>query len=90
LAISSFEDVSQGGSNVILVARRADALKTVSSACFAAHKESGLQHGGKFATVELDVSDKIQVATLWEKVPQELRCVDVLGKSEGDHLCCDY
>ena len=64
-----------------MLARRADALSKVSDACFAAHKESGLQQGGKFASVQLDVSDKQQVASLWTKVPQELRNVDILGKS---------
>jgi 3-hydroxy acid dehydrogenase/malonic semialdehyde reductase len=69
----------QGGANVILVARRAEALKSVTDACYAAHKESGLAQGGKFASVQMDVSDKTQVAKLWEKVPRELRDVDVLG-----------
>ena len=71
----------QGGANVILIARRADALSKVSDACVAAHKESGLQQGGKFASVQLDVSDKQQVASLWTKIPQDLRNVDILGKS---------
>ena len=35
--------------------------------------------GGKVAGVQLDVSDRQQVATLWDKVPQDLRNVDVLG-----------
>ena len=47
--------------------------------CLEAHKESGHQQGGNFATVQLDVSDKVQVAALWQKVPAELRDVDVLG-----------
>jgi 3-hydroxy acid dehydrogenase/malonic semialdehyde reductase len=64
-----------------LLARRADALSKVSDACATAHKESGLQQGGKFASVQLDVSDKQQVASLWTKVPQDLRNVDILGKS---------
>lgn len=71
---------SQGGANVILLARRADALAKVAEACAVAHKESGLQQGGKFAPVQLDVSDKKQIADLWTKVPQELRDVDILGK----------
>ena len=70
----------QGGANVILLARRADALSRVSDACVAAHKESGLQQGGKFASVQLDVSDNQQIASLWTKVPQDLRDVDILGK----------
>lgn len=65
---------------MILVARRTDALKSVSDACVAAHKESGLQQGGKFASVQLDVSDKSQIATLWDKVPQDLRIVDILSE----------
>ena len=70
----------QAGSNVILAARRQDALKKVSEDCAAAHKASGIQGGGKFATVQLDVGDKQQVASLLDRVPEELRKVDVLGK----------
>jgi 3-hydroxy acid dehydrogenase / malonic semialdehyde reductase len=70
---------TQAGSNVILIARRADALKAVSEACITAHKESGLQQGGRFAIVQMDVSQKDQVAVLWDKVPQDLRNVDILG-----------
>jgi Short-chain dehydrogenases of various substrate specificities len=67
---------------VILLARRAEALKMVSDACIAVHKASGLQQGGKFTTVQMHVSDQTQIATLWDKVPQDLRTVDVLGESE--------
>jgi len=66
-----------------LLARRADALSKVSDACVTAHKESGLQQGGKFASVQLDVSDKQQVASLWAKVPQDLRNVDILVNNAG-------
>jgi 3-hydroxy acid dehydrogenase/malonic semialdehyde reductase len=64
---------------VILMARRLEALTAVSEACAAAHKESGLQHGGRFPVVQLDLSDKTQIATLWDKVPHDLSDVDVLG-----------
>ncbi|RDB21064.1 NADP-dependent 3-hydroxy acid dehydrogenase [Hypsizygus marmoreus] len=74
---------ARGGANVILIARRAEALKAVSDACTTAHQESGLVQGGKFASVQLDVSDKAQVASLWDKVPQELRNVDVLVNNAG-------
>jgi 3-hydroxy acid dehydrogenase/malonic semialdehyde reductase len=80
---------AKGGSNIILLARRADALKDVSDACIAAHKESGLQQGGKFATVQMDVSQKDQVATLWDKVPQDLRNVDILVNNAGYVLGVD-
>lgn len=74
---------ARGGSNLILLARRVDALKNVAAAAAAAHKESGLQQGGKIVTVQLDVSDKTQVAGLWEKVPQDLHNVDILVNNAG-------
>ncbi|KII88548.1 hypothetical protein PLICRDRAFT_110839 [Plicaturopsis crispa FD-325 SS-3] len=74
---------AKGGANLILVARRVEALKTVSDACVAAHKSAGVQKGGNFASVQLDVSDKSQVASLWDKVPKELREVDILVNNAG-------
>ena len=57
-----------------------DALKAVAEACVAAHKESGLNEGGKFVTLPLDVSDKKQVASFLDNIPAELRNIDVLGE----------
>ncbi|CAA7271716.1 unnamed protein product [Cyclocybe aegerita] len=74
---------AKGGANVILLARRADALAKVTEACVDAHKQSGLQQGGKFASVQLDVSDLDEVTALWSKVPQELRDVDILVNNAG-------
>lgn len=74
---------AKGGANVILLARRLEALQDVTKACIDAHKQSGLQAGGKFASVQLDVSDKAQVASLWDKVPQDLRDVDILVNNAG-------
>ena len=75
------QGIPQGGSNVILCARRVEALKSVAEACAAAHKESGVQQGGQFATIQLDVADKKQIASLLDKVPQNLRNIDILGES---------
>ncbi len=61
--------------------RRTEALKAVAEACTAAHKASGLQQGGKFATVQLDVADKAQIASFIDKIPQDLRSIDILGMS---------
>ncbi|KAI0831237.1 NAD(P)-binding protein [Trametes gibbosa] len=80
---------AKGGSNVVLAARRVDALKSVAEACAAAHKESGLQQGGKFATVRLDVSDRKQIATFLEQVPEELRKIDILVNNAGFVLGTD-
>ncbi|KAJ8700168.1 hypothetical protein PTI98_003220 [Pleurotus ostreatus] len=74
---------AKAGSNVILVARRADALKSVADACVAAHKESGVTQGGKFATIQADVADKEQVASILDKIPSDLRAVDVLVNNAG-------
>jgi 3-hydroxy acid dehydrogenase/malonic semialdehyde reductase len=64
---------------LILVARRADQLEKVAEAAGAAHKATGVQQGGKIIAVQLDISDRTQVAALWSKVPQEFRNVDILG-----------
>ncbi|CAE7131910.1 unnamed protein product [Rhizoctonia solani] len=74
---------AKAGSNVILSARRTEVLAKVKAACEAAHKESGVQAGGKFAAIKLDVSDKNAVANLWNDVPQELRDVDILVNNAG-------
>lgn len=74
---------AKGGSNVILTARRADALQKVADECTAAHKEAGLQHGGKFVTVQLDVSDRSQIDGFLERIPIDLREVDVLVNNAG-------
>ncbi|KAI5124552.1 hypothetical protein M0805_003074 [Coniferiporia weirii] len=68
---------AKAGSNLILLARRADALQKVVDAVKA------VQGSGKVASVQLDVSDKLQVASLWEKIPKDLRNVDVLVNNAG-------
>ncbi|KAF9500885.1 NAD(P)-binding protein [Pleurotus eryngii] len=78
-AVSRVLSFCKAGSNVILVARRVDALKSVADACVAAHKESGVTQGGKFATIQADVADKEQVAAILDKIPSDLKAVDVLG-----------
>ncbi|KAF9519968.1 hypothetical protein BS47DRAFT_1374856 [Hydnum rufescens UP504] len=74
---------AKAGSNVILAARRSEGLKQVAAACTAAHQESGVQAGGKFTTVQLDVSDRVAVGKLWDHVPSEFRDVDILVNNAG-------
>jgi len=71
------------GANVILTARRAEALAVTEEACKAAHKESRSAHGGHFASVVLDVSDRQAVNSLWDKIPLALRNVDILVNNAG-------
>ncbi|KAH9079393.1 NAD(P)-binding protein [Lactarius deliciosus] len=81
---------AKGGSNLILLARRADPLEKVAEAARAAHKASGVQQGGAVITIQLDVSDRAQVAALWSKVPSNFRNIDILGTySVGDVLDSD-
>ena len=77
----------QAGANVILSARRTDALQKVTEACVAAHKESGLKTGGKFAALALDVGDKEQVDTFLERIPADLKQIDILGMSTIFYSC---
>ncbi|KAI0341679.1 NAD(P)-binding protein [Trametopsis cervina] len=80
---------AKAGSNVILSARRTDALKQITDACVAAHKEAGVKAGGKFAAVSLDVGDKQQVASFLDRVPEELKQIDILVNNAGFVLGVD-
>lgn len=64
---------------MILTARRKEVLEEVLEQVKAAYRESGVQSGGKFAAITLDVSKRDEVAALWSKVPDDLRNVDILG-----------
>ncbi|KAG9318464.1 NAD(P)-binding protein [Chiua virens] len=75
--------IGKGGANIILTARRGDALQSVAEQCATAHKEAGVQHGGKFVPIVLDVSDKNQIASFADKIPAELRNIDVLVNNAG-------
>jgi 3-hydroxy acid dehydrogenase/malonic semialdehyde reductase len=46
-----------------------------------AHQESGVKAGGKFVPVQLDVSKRTEIATFLDRVPEELKKVDILGAS---------
>lgn len=74
---------ARAGSNLVLVARRAEPLKSVAESCVSAYKESGVQGGGQVTSLQLDVSDKAQVAALLEKIPQNLRDIDILVNNAG-------
>ncbi|PAV23705.1 NAD P-binding protein [Pyrrhoderma noxium] len=68
---------AKAGSNLVLLARRAEQLQQIVDAAKA------IPGSGKVAGVQLDVSDKAQVASLWDKIPQELRAIDVLVNNAG-------
>jgi len=74
---------ARGGANLILLARRENALKETADKVRAAHKEAGATAGGNVATVVLDVSNREAVKSLWSKVPSDLRNVDILVNNAG-------
>lgn len=67
----------QGGSNLILLARRLDSLSQVSSLC------SSVNPNLKISTIQFDVSSPAQIAGLWEKIPQDLKDIDILVNNAG-------
>ncbi|KAI6036600.1 NAD-P-binding protein [Pisolithus microcarpus] len=83
LVTGASSGIGAGGSNVIVTARRADALQKVVERCIAAHKEAGAQCGGQFVAIPLDVSDKNQVASFPDSIPAGLRSVDILVNNAG-------
>jgi 3-hydroxy acid dehydrogenase/malonic semialdehyde reductase len=74
---------AQAGANLILLARRQDALQKVAEACKAAHKTSQAPGGGHVAALEFDVTNKSHVAGLLDRIPAELKNVDVLVNNAG-------
>jgi len=61
-----------------LTARRQEHLDKVAELAKEAHLEGKTGKGGKFVTLTLDVSDKSAVKGLLERIPQELRDIDIL------------
>ncbi|KAF7294950.1 Short-chain dehydrogenase/reductase family protein [Mycena indigotica] len=74
---------AKAGSNVILLARRAEALAEVKQACIEAHKASNLQEGGQFAAIPFDVSDRVAIGNLFSLIPTSLRNIDILVNNAG-------
>jgi len=72
---------AKGGSNLILLARRGDQLEKVAEAAHAA--ASGVQQDVTIMTIQLDVSDRAQVAALLSKIPPDLRNVDIIVNNAG-------
>ncbi|KAG8799591.1 hypothetical protein FRC16_004761, partial [Serendipita sp. 398] len=79
----SSQSGQQAGANVIITARRQEALSNVLELLKSAHREAQVGAGGKFAAVTLDVSNREEVKNLWTKVPEDLREVDILVNNAG-------
>lgn len=77
---------AKAGCNVLLVARRAEALAAVKEACISAHKEGSSQFGGNFEAITLDISDRTAVNNIWSHIPTHLKDIDVLGPCSLNRL----
>ncbi|TNY22175.1 NAD-P-binding protein [Rhodotorula diobovata] len=74
---------ARAGTNLILTARRQAQLDEVARAAAQAHKEGGTGKGGTFVTLTLDMQDRKAIKGLLDRVPDELRNVDVLVNNAG-------
>ncbi|PWN44143.1 NAD(P)-binding protein [Ceraceosorus guamensis] len=75
---------ARAGANVILTARRASALSTIQSRCVEAHNSSGLECGGLFQSLTLDVSKSNDISHLASRLPSWAKDkVDILVNNAG-------
>lgn len=70
---------ARAGANVVLAARRAERLADVQASCEAANRDGATGHGGRCASVSLDVQSAESVAALVDALPPWAADVDVLG-----------
>lgn len=73
IGASTAELFAKCGSNVVLLARRADNLQAVKAKCEAAHKESGLKEGGKVVVIEADMQKNEHL----DAIPTKLEGLEV-------------
>ncbi|PWN96488.1 putative NADP(+)-dependent dehydrogenase [Tilletiopsis washingtonensis] len=75
---------ARAGANVVVSARRQDALDAVVEQCTAANKEGGSGAGGKYASLVLDMQDRKAIETnLLPRLPDWAKNVDVLLANAG-------
>ncbi|KAL9940615.1 hypothetical protein V8E36_000103 [Tilletia maclaganii] len=74
---------AKAGTNVILTARRKDALEAVKKECEAANAEGQSGKGGKYEVITLDVTKRDEIDALLGKLPDWGRQVDILINNSG-------
>ena len=74
---------AQAGANVVLTARRADMLARVRQECEEANQKGRSGHGGKYATLTVDMRQRDQLEALVSSLPDWARDVDVLVNNAG-------
>ncbi|CAD6884032.1 unnamed protein product [Tilletia controversa] len=74
---------ARAGANVILTARRLDALEAAKQECEAANAQGNSGAGGKYAVITLDVTKREEVDGLLAKLPDWASSVDILVNNSG-------
>ncbi|KAK0543191.1 hypothetical protein OC846_006230, partial [Tilletia horrida] len=74
---------ARAGANVILTARRAEALEAVKKEAEQANAQGQSGAGGKYATITLDVTKRDEVDSLLGKLPEWGSQVDILVNNSG-------
>ena len=69
---------ARAGASLILTARRQAQLEEVKKAALAAHKEGATGKGGIITCLTLDMQDRAAIKGLLDRIPDELKNVDVL------------
>ena len=69
---------ARAGASLILTARRQAKLEEVKKAALAAHKEGATGKGGVITCLTLDMQDRAAIKCLIDRIPDELKNVDVL------------
>lgn len=70
---------ARAGANVVLAARRADRLTQVQAECEQANQHGATGHGGRYATLSLDMRSKESIDSVLHRLPSWAEHVDVLG-----------
>lgn len=74
---------ARAGASLILTARRQAQLEEVKKAALAAHKEGATGKGGIITCLTLDMQDRTAIKGLLDRIPDELKNVDVLVNNAG-------
>lgn len=74
---------ARAGANVVLAARRAEALAKIQAQCEEANKQGATGHGGKYASLVIDMRQREQIDAAMGKLPTWAANVDILGLCEA-------
>ena len=74
---------ARAGCNVVLTARRADALTAAAQECATANQQGQSGAGGNFAAITLDMRDRKQLDSVVHNLPEWAKNVDILVNNAG-------